>query len=120
MANGIDARLMRLLESALSKAGESKVADVLSDLANDEACKAERGAYDSGMTSSQNSCETLTATAAAKELGISAALVGRYCSKGRITATETIAGWAIPRASLDEFRKQTRQRGRPKKDSVHA
>lgn len=120
MVNAIDPGVMRLLESALSKVGQPRVKQLLAGLVREEACKPETGAYDSGMNLPENSPETLTATAAAKELGISAALVGRYCTAGRITATETVDGWAIPRASLDEFQKQPRMRGRPKKNPAVA
>ena len=124
MAHTIDARLMRLLESALSKAGESKVADALSGLATDDTCKAEIGAYDSGMNLAQNSPEledSLTAAQAAKELGLSGTLIARYCQNGRISATATTTGWRIPRSAIAEFQSQPRVRtGRPRKNPAVA
>jgi len=55
----------------------------------------------------------LSTTEAAKRLGLSEAMVRRYCAQGRLPAMKVGKGWAIRRWDVERFAANPRQIGRP-------
>lgn len=50
---------------------------------------------------------------AAERLGLSAAMVRRYCAQGRLPAEKVGKGWAIRRRDVERFAASPRRSGRP-------
>jgi len=62
----------------------------------------------------------LSVTEAAHILGVSPALVRRYCQRGLLPAIKVgSAGWAIDEADLAAFATLPRKRGRPERKDVN-
>lgn len=55
----------------------------------------------------------LSISEAAERLGLSAAMVRRYCAQGRLPAEKVGKGWAIRRRDVERFAASPRRSGRP-------
>jgi excisionase family DNA binding protein len=55
----------------------------------------------------------LSTPEAAERLGLSEAMVRRYCAQGRLPATKVGKGWAIRRRDVERFAANPRHSGRP-------
>ncbi|HZW05009.1 MAG TPA: type II toxin-antitoxin system HicB family antitoxin [Anaerolineaceae bacterium] len=60
----------------------------------------------------------LTIPEAAEHLGLSTAMLRRYCSSGRLPAQRIGKGWVIRRHDIERFAAAPRRSGRPPKKSA--
>ena len=66
-----------------------------------------------GRSTPQPQSALLSIPEAAERLGLSEAMVRRYCAQGRLRAQKVGKGWAIQRWDVERFAASPRQSGRP-------